>query len=628
MTDISVKGLVKSFEKGKNILDGLAFDITEGEHVAILGRNGSGKTTLFGILTGELDFDSGEVSIARGRRMGLISQIPVYPEGYTAEDVLKAAHRRVDALAKRMRELEALMESGGAREELAEYDRAAASFERLGGYDADRMRNTVANGLEIPPKQREQLFATLSGGEKTRINLARLILEDTDILLLDEPTNHLDMRATEWLEDYVRRFRGTVLIISHDRYFLDRTAERCIEITEGKAEFYSGNYSFYAEERQRRFDEKMKQYEKNAAKAEQLEKAAERQRVWAFMGNDKRFKQAKVMERRAEKLRQEAHRPKKERELKSRFEEREFGGDEVLLLRDVAKSFDGKELFKEVSARVEPGERIALLGDNGAGKTTLLKLILGDEQPDEGRIRLGPSVKPAYLPQIVRFENEGRSMRDMMLWECKCAPQEARDRLAAFGFTGEDVFKEVRVLSGGEKSRLKLCMLMGRAMNFLLLDEPTNHLDIASREWIEGAIAAYGGTLLFVSHDRYFIDSFATRIWSLEGGRITDFEGGFHEFQEYRERMRSIAAALPGEPPKKAARRERTDPKTLEKKLSKLERDIGKFESELAALAAEAEKFSSDYEKLMELDERKAELISALEPLYAEWGELAESASE
>ena len=292
MIDISVSSLVKSFELGKNILDGLTFTVNSGERVGILGHNGCGKTTLFRILAGEIGWDEGEVMVAPSKRLGLISQIPVYPDGWTTEDVLHSAHKRLYEISDRLDELGLLMEHDQSPALLQEYDRLSDDFRRLGGYDMDTARNRVANGLDIPAAMREQPFDSLSGGEKTRVNLARLILEDTDILLLDEPTNHLDLHATEWLEDYLLHFKGTVLSISHDRWFIDRVAQRCIEIVDGKAEFYSGGYSFYLEERQRRFEEKMRKYEKDQAKIEQLTRAAEQMHLWAFMGNDKLHKRA------------------------------------------------------------------------------------------------------------------------------------------------------------------------------------------------------------------------------------------------------------------------------------------------------------------------------------------------
>ena len=623
MIDISVSSLVKSFELGKNILDGLTFTVNSGERVGILGHNGCGKTTLFRILAGEIGWDEGEVMVAPSKRLGLISQIPVYPDGWTTEDVLRSAHKRLYEISDRLDELGLLMEHDQSPALLQEYDRLSDDFRRLGGYDMDTARNRVANGLDIPAAMREQPFDSLSGGEKTRVNLARLILEDTDILLLDEPTNHLDLHATEWLEDYLLHFKGTVLSISHDRWFIDRVAQRCIEIVDGKAEFYSGGYSFYLEERQRRFEEKMRKYEKDQAKIEQLTRAAEQMHLWAFMGNDKLHKRAFSMEKRIEKL-SHTEKPTEQKKLSVKFRQREFEGDEVLVMEGLSKSFGEKNLFSGLDLTVTGGERIALIGDNGTGKSTLVKLIMGDETPDAGYVYRGPAVRTAYLPQIVSFSVPERSAYDTMLYDCRCQPQEARDRLAAFGFRGEDVFTPVGTLSGGEKSRLRLCMLMGADINFLILDEPTNHLDIASREWMEDALSDYEQTLLFVSHDRYFIEKFATRIWALADGRITDFRGGYSEFCQWRDRQevfrQNERAAQKKKEPK--AEQKKKPVQGNDKAIAKAEREIAKLEAKIAALDAEAEANGSDYQKLMELSAEREGLENELLELYEQWEEL------
>ncbi len=623
MIDISVSSLVKSFELGKNILDGLTFTVNSGERVGILGHNGCGKTTLFRILAGEIGWDDGEVMVAPSKRLGLISQIPVYPDGWTTEDVLRSAHKRLYEISDRLDELGLLMEHDQSPALLQEYDRLSDDFRRLGGYDMDTARNRVANGLDIPAAMREQPFDSLSGGEKTRVNLARLILEDTDILLLDEPTNHLDLHATEWLEDYLLHFKGTVLSISHDRWFIDRVAQRCIEIVDGKAEFYSGGYSFYLEERQRRFEEKMRKYEKDQAKIEQLTRAAEQMHLWAFMGNDKLHKRAFSMEKRIEKL-SHTEKPTEQKKLSVKFRQREFEGDEVLVMEGLSKSFGEKKLFSGLDLTVTGGERIALIGDNGTGKSTLVKLIMGDETPDAGYVYRGPAVRTAYLPQMVSFSVPERSAYDTMLYDCRCQPQEARDRLAAFGFRGEDVFTPVGTLSGGEKSRLRLCMLMGADINFLILDEPTNHLDIASREWMEDALSDYEQTLLFVSHDRYFIEKFATRIWALADGRITDFRGGYSEFCQWRDRQevfrQNERAAQKKKEPK--AEPKKKPVQGNDKAIAKAEREIAKLEAKIAALDAEAEANGSDYQKLMELSAEREGLENELMELYEQWEEL------
>ena len=631
MIDIRVEGLVKSFDLEKKILDGLTFQIDTGERVGLLGRNGAGKTTLFRILTGELDYDSGTVQIASGRRVGLISQIPVYPEGYTVEDVLQTAFARMFRMKDEMDALALRMERGASDDAtLRRYGELNARFEGLGGWDTETAVNKVANGLSISPEMRTRLFDRLSGGEKTRVNLGRLILEDTDVLLLDEPTNHLDLQATEWLEEYLRRFRGTVVTISHDRYFLDRTVTRIIELLDGKAEFYSGNYSFYAIEKERRYQERMKQYLKEQAKIRQLEKAAEQLHLWAFMGNDALHKRAFSMEKRIQRMRT-TQKPTKARRLEARFQSREFKGDEVLQIRGVSKAFGQRRLFDDVYLRCEGGERIALLGENGTGKTTLLNMIMGLEHPDSGMIRLGPSVKAAYLPQVIHFDHPERSILDTMLYELDITPQSARNRLAAYQFTGEDVFKPVSVLSGGELSRLRLCMLMDESVNLLILDEPTNHLDIDSREWLEEAVEDFDGTLLFVSHDRYFINRFATRVWELEHAVITDYPMGFAQYRQVREEERRAAQPAPAPSAAKksapAGKGNRAQ-QAARKQLTICETAIARLEASLASLDRDMEQFACDAEKLGELYRQRQAVEAELEQEMTRWEELSLRAEE
>ena len=630
MIDISVSNLSKEFEVGKKILDGLTFQIDQGERVGLLGKNGAGKTTVFKILTGEMDWDDGEVHIAPGKGVGLMSQIPVYPPEYTVEDVLQTAFQRLHDMEREMEELTVRMGQDSDPALLRRYDALTAAFEAGGGYDTITPLNKVCNGLEISQDMRSQLFSSLSGGEKTRVNLARLILEDTDILLLDEPTNHLDLRATEWLEEYLDKYKGTVLAISHDRWFLDRVVKRVIEIQDGKAEFYEGNYSFYVVEKEHRYQEKLKQYEKEQAKIEQLEKASQQLRIWAYSGNDKTFKRAQSMEKRIERLRT-TDKPTKERRLDMKFGEREFRGDEVLTIKELKKSFDGRTLFDHVNLEVVGGERIALLGDNGTGKSTLLKILLKEEEPDSGKLKMGPTVKVGYLPQIIHFSHPERNLVDTMIYDQDCSTQTARNRLAAFNFRGEDVFKPVSALSGGEQSRLRLCMLMDEQINLLILDEPTNHLDIASREWIEDAVADYEGNLLFVSHDRYFIKQFATRIWMLEDGHITDFRGTFEEFRAARERAKNQAAApvkVEPEKPKKEKPKRPGGTKELEKQVAAAERAVAKAEERQYELSLKAEEVASNYLELQKVYEEQKALEDEIATLYTRWETLAAELEE
>ena len=617
MVDISVKDLNKFFVIGENLLQGLSFDIQEGECVAILGKNGCGKTTLFKILTGEMDYDGGEVYVNPNKKLGLISQIPKFPAGYTVEDVLRSAFSVLTATKKKMEALEAAMAQGATQEQLREYDTLVNRFQSGGGYEMDVDVDKICNGLGITAQQRPQLFESLSGGEKTRINLARLLLEKTDILLLDEPTNHLDLNSVEWLETYINGFKGTVLAISHDRYFIDQVADRVIEIVDGHGEFYSGNYSFYMEEKQARFDLQMKQYEQEQAKLKQLGYTVERMKGWGI-NNRTLYRRAMSIQHRMERI-QKTERPKAERTMKASFGEKDFSGDVVFKMKNVSKAFGDRVLFSDVNLNVEGGERIALLGDNGTGKSTFIKCLLGEEDCG-GKIQFGPTVKWGYLPQIIHFDHPERSLYDTMLYEKNLTPQQARDRLGAFMFQGEDVFKTVGTLSGGEQSRLRLCMLMDEKINLLILDEPTNHLDIASREWVEAAIEEFEGVLLFVSHDRYFIEKFAERIWLLENGNIRDFPCGYRKYRsilEHEAQARQLPAVQAAPKPKKD--KPRSGSKDSDKLVKKLEREIEKQEKVVADLEAQIQNAASDYQELNRLLGEKETAEEALLELMEQW---------
>lgn len=622
MIDIAVHDLEKEYQVGQPVLNGLTFQVDTGERVGILGRNGAGKTTLFRILTGQEEADAGQVTIAPGKRLGLISQIPVYPAGYTVEDVLETAFDDLRRMEQELHELSQRL-AGADPALLDRYDRLQAAYEMGGGYEISTRLEKVCAGLGIERAFREKQFADLSGGEKTRINLARLILVDTEILLLDEPTNHLDLNATVWLEEYISHYKGTVLVISHDRYFLDKTISRVIELKEGKADFYAGNYSFYAVEKERRYLEQLRRYKKEQA---ELQRLSDTVRSMHEHNTEHLHKRAFSIEKRMEKL-QSTARPEQRKQLKVKFSQAEFRADDLLTLKEISKSFGSQTLFDGVSLRVEPGDRIALLGDNGAGKSTLLKIILGEELQDKGKVELGLTGKVGYLPQQIRFAHPERSLYDTMLYEAGCDAQQARDRLGKFLFRGEDVFKPVSVLSGGEQSRLRLCMLMDEKVNFLILDEPTNHLDLDSREWIEEAVEEFGGTLLFVSHDRYFIDRFATRVWTLEGGMVSDFRGGYQAYLAHRERMKSLAPA----PTKREEKVKKEKPKRtggtkqLKKELAAAEKRMEKLDGLLADLNSRREAAVSDYQALQTLAEEEVSYTQEYDQLMETWETLSEA---
>ena len=616
MIEITVKGIVKAFEKDTNLLDGISFEINSGERVGLMGKNGAGKTTLFRMLTGELLPDEGEISMAAGTRIGLISQIPYYPAGWTVEQVLRSAFAELDRIRDQMHQLEQQMTASAPQTLLKQYDALQIRYQSGGGYEMDMETDKICNGLDIPQNMRQTAFDRLSGGEKTRVNLARLLLEKTDVLLLDEPTNHLDMKSVEWLEEYLQKFKGTVLTISHDRYFLDRVVQRIIEIVDGKAAFYQGNYSFYIEEKQARFDLQLKQYEQEQAKLQQLGYTLERMKGWGI-NNRTLYRRAMSIQHRMDRI-AKTEKPKTEKVLHARFGERDFRGDLVMAVQNLSKSFGDRVLFSDVELTVGGDERIALLGDNGTGKSTFLKILLGEETPSGGKIKFGPSVKMGYLPQILHFDHPERTLLDTMLYETKCTVQSARDRLGSFLFQGEDVFKVVGTLSGGEQMRLKLCMLMEQRINLLILDEPPNHLDIPSREWMEAAVEEFDGTLLFVSHDRYFVDHFATRIWELDKQQIQDYPFGYQKYRAIKEREAvQKPAAVPAQP--KAKKEKPRNARDLEKQIAKLEREIEKQEQLVASYEPQIAAAATDYQELTRLLEEKSTAEAQLEALYNQW---------
>ena len=620
MAEITISGVTKSFTQDRVILDDISFSIDPGERVGLLGGNGAGKTTLFRLLTGELSPDSGSINIAKGRRIGYVAQLNRYESFELVEDVLREAYRRVRDIAS---ELEKMHENMAAVNE-SRYDALLREFEALGGYDWETELNKIAAGLNITPDMRSRRFSDLSGGEQTRVCLAKLIMEQNDLLLLDEPTNHLDMESLEWLEDYLTHFKGTVLVISHDRYFLDVVVERIIELENGRPEFYTGNYTYYAQEKELRYQQRLQQYQREQAKIKQLEFQIDRLKAWGSVyDNPALHKKAAAMEKRIERIAQ-TDKPTKQTRLDMDFASETFRADRVLTVDGLTKGYDGRTLFENVTREIRGGgEKVALLGPNGAGKTTFLKIILGEESADSGTFKFGPAVRAAYLPQVVEFEHPERTLYDTMLYDGNCEPQEARDRLGAFRFRGEDQFKTVSQLSGGERARLKLCLIMMSRANLLILDEPTNHLDLASREWIEEAVARFEGTLLFVSHDRYFVRRFANRVWEVADGTLTDYPGDYERYRRVKQLNAMKPAAPAPEKPKAEkqeapAKKQGRDPKA-ERRLNVLERDIAKKEQELESFDGKMAEAATDYVRLNEIMAEKAACEAELEAMYEEW---------
>ena len=521
MIDISVHELNKYY--GSNhVIRGVSFEIYKGEKVGLLGKNGSGKTTLFKIIAEDEPYESGRISKASGKKVEILAQIPVFAENDTVEDILRSSFKEITEVYAAMKKIEG-NENPAV---LTRYGKLMEEYERLGGYDVETRIDKICNGMNIGEGMRGSLFRLLSGGEKTRVNLARILLRDCDILLLDEPTNHLDLASLAWLEGFIREFPGTVVVISHDRVFLDNVITRVIEIAEGKAHFYSGNYSWYAEEKQRRFVFQTQQYERQQKEIKRLEFRAK----WYVEQNKFTTAHHALYSRIDHMLKDKKEKPVTTRKIAGDFNSGGYAAKEAVSIDSVHKSYGENMLMNDVSLSIKRNDRIALIGANGCGKTTLLRMIMGEENCDSGEVKVSSNIKIAYMSQIIQFDDDNATVLETLRNPTGLPEPQARSLLSQFLFDAQGVLKKVGNLSGGEKSRLKLCLLMQNKVNFLILDEPTNHLDIDSREWIEDAVADFEGTMVFISHDRYFLNKFAQKIWSMKNGEIVEFVGGFDDY--------------------------------------------------------------------------------------------------
>jgi len=520
MIDISLHE-VNKYYGANHVLKDISLEIYSGEKVGLLGKNGSGKTTLFKVITGEEPHESGTVTKASGKKIEILAQIPVYDDDITVDDILRSSFQEVTDIHIAMKKIEGNPDPKA----LTRYGELMDEYERLGGYDVEYKIEKICNGMNINETMRQSPFALLSGGEKTRVNLARILLRDCDILLLDEPTNHLDISSLRWLEGFLRSFAGTVVAISHDRVFLDNVITRIIDVDYGVATFYSGNYTWYAAEKPRRYYAQLDQYRRQQREIKRIEDRAK----WFVQNNRYTTKHHAILSRidHMEKI----EKPQHTRRVTEDFNSGGYAGKEAIIITDVCKSYGESLLMNNVSLTAHRNDRIALIGENGCGKTTLIKMIMGEEPQDSGDIKVSVNIKFAYLPQMVSFDDENITVLTTLRNATGLPEDKARAVLSNFNFDAEGVLKTVGKLSGGEKSRLKLCLLMQDKVNFLILDEPTNHLDIESRMWIENAIADFEGTMLFISHDRYFLNQFASKIWSMADGTITEFVGGFEEYQ-------------------------------------------------------------------------------------------------
>ncbi len=626
MTICSVNNVTKSFG-GNTIFENISLEIKNGERVGLVGRNGSGKTTIFGLLTGMESLDAGAIHMKKGTRIGHVAQIPKFDEAMTVYDVLSSAFKVEKELEKEMHALEknmAVEQEQSALEKLMErYGVIQEKFAFLGGYEIEANIMKVANGLQVTDLF-SRVFTELSGGEQTKVSLAYMLLQKPDLLLLDEPTNHLDLFAVEWLEQFLKEYTGTVMVISHDRYFLDEVVTKIFDLEDGEIHVYHTNYSQFVEEKEERLLQEFQAYQEQQKKIKKMKEAIKRLREWANQANPPNeglHKRARNMERALERI-EKLKRPILERkQMGLQFEGQERSGKDVVVMKEVSKGFAGRPLFEQANLHVRFQERAAIVGRNGTGKTTLLKLLLEEINPDVGEIRIGSSVKIGYLSQHT-YGNVKSNVLEAFREYVAVTEGEARHILAKFLFYGPAVFKKVTQLSGGEKMRLRLAQLMYQDINFLILDEPTNHLDIESREVLEEALEQYNGTILAVSHDRYFLNKLFEKTYWIDECKLFEFAGNYAwARQKWEEKLE-----------KQVIKQKRQGRKSVEmvpvkekkaRNLEEIENELMHVEEEIYAIECEMEHVA-DVERLEKLYEEKTmkELLRA--KLYSELENIVE----
>ena len=535
MIEIELNKIKKNYGL-KNILDGFSLELKTGERVALIGQNGSGKSTILKIIAKQESVDSGTINIRNGAKIGILNQIyENEKEDISVEKFLYKSFEEILKVEKKLNKLETQMSTEVDADKLEkiinEYGRMQERFSLMGGYEIQERFNKICSRFYINKELLKQSYNLLSGGEKTRVNLAKLLLTQPEILLLDEPTNHLDIHSLEFLEELILKYKGTVLIVSHDRYFLDKVINKTVLLENGKENIYYGNYSYFLKEDERRT---LAQFENYKNQQKQIEKMKESiltlRKFGDLAGNEMFFKRAKNIEKRLEKMEIIDRVDLNKKSLDLKFNIKKRSGNDVLKLENVEKKFEQKVIFKDANLTLNYGEKAALIGKNGSGKSTLIKMILGQDTNFQGELKLGTSIKIGYISQYIIFEDNEKTVLDYFLEGNNLSETEARSKLAKYGFRQENAFKRIGKLSGGEKVRIILMKLIQRDINFLILDEPTNHIDIDTREILEEALKEYKGTALFVSHDRFFINAIANRVLNIEDYKIKSYYGNYDDF--------------------------------------------------------------------------------------------------
>ncbi|HEY8910658.1 MAG TPA: ABC-F type ribosomal protection protein [Desulfosporosinus sp.] len=626
MIECSINNLTKYYGANK-LFQNISFDLKTGERIGLIGQNGCGKTTILKIIMGVEDHQEGDIAIRKNARVGYLNQMPVFEASATAMDVIELAFKDVYALEQEMIVLEERLKQleGDALEKaIQSYGCYTERFEALGGYDMETKISKITEGLQITDLLKGMQFEQLSGGEKTRVILAKILLEQPDVLLLDEPSNHLDLAAIEWLEDFLKEYKGSVLVVSHDRYFLDSVVTKIVELEFNRAVTYLGNYSYYVVEKERRFLLDYKVYQTQQKKIDNMERQIERYRIWGAMrDSDKMYKRAKELEKRLEKIDMLDRPIFEKRKVRLDAQAISRTGKLVLETEGLAKHFGENSLLQDVHFTIFYQDSVCIVGRNGSGKTTLLKMILGEVEPDSGSIKLGSRVKIGYLPQTVVYEDEELTVLDYFIQLHSLTEGEARAQLAKALFMKEDVNKKIKSLSGGEKSRLKLCSLTFDRVNFMILDEPTNHLDIDSREVLEETLTQFDGTIFFVSHDRYFINKVADKMIAIENKRVKVYPGDYtYYLEEHKKGVEKVSAVAPSMALKENKKNSSSQPpkrKNQTKKIELLEDEIEQYERKIKLIDREMVDFGLDANRLNELFQEKEGLDKKLETCLELW---------
>ena len=632
---MTVQGVSKSF--GMNcVLKDISLTLQQGARMGLIGVNGSGKSTLFRLIAGQMEPDEGNISLMRGTRVGMLTQEADIQSDLTVREELSRVFAPVQEMERRLRALEEEMaqnhEDEAALDRLSrEYARLTDRFEDAGGYEWPSRIQGVLAGLGFAKGREDQPASVLSGGEKTRLCLARLLLTQPDLLMLDEPTNHLDLASIQWLEDTLKKYRGTVLIISHDRYFMNSVCDCMAEISMRHLVQYEGNYDQFTVKRQADIERQIREYKLQQAEIARQQAIIQRYRMY---NREKSIRAAESREKRLEKM-EKLERPVNEQHVRFSFEARRRSGDDVLKVHNLSKSFEGRKLFENFELHLRAGDRVAIIGPNGVGKSTLLNIIARKLKPDDGQVEFGANVDLGYYEQHQTGLNPEKDVLNE-LWDAfpRLELDRVRSVLALFLFTGDDVYKKISMLSGGEKGRVSLCKLMLKRDNLLLLDEPTNHLDMDSREVLEGALEDFDGTILAVSHDRYFINRVANRVIEMRPDGVKEYLGNYDDYLEKKRREEAgmedaLADGMTKTQLDKQRRKERLmreSKKALEKQLEAAEKRIADAEDEIANLEARMADpaLYQNPEEARQVAQRHAELQAGMDALYEDWEELSE----